>query len=137
MAYSPSQVNLSYPKPRGCVHKIIPIARTDSSTLKCVLPKDAVILGVHCYQNVNASTAAATWTVGWAGATSAILNAFSAATTAVGLVNPGTATGSGMLTKLDSDKAVIATFGGSSTAGGTGWVVIEYFIAGAGEAADD
>jgi hypothetical protein len=129
--------NLSYPKPRGLQTKVFPIARTDSSTVKCVLPKDAVIVNVHCYQNVNAATNAATWTVGWTGDTDAVLNAFSAATTAVGLVNPGTAIGSGVFQKLDTDKAVFSTFGGTSTGGGTGFVTIDYFIAGAGEAVDD
>lgn len=132
-----SNPNLSYPKPRGCQVKIIPIARTDSSTVKCVLPKDSVIVDVHCYQNVNAGTNAATWTVGWTGDTDAILNAFSAATTAVGLTNPGTAIGSGIFAKLDTDKAVFATFGGTSVSGGTGYVLIEYFTAGAGENVDD
>lgn len=129
--------NLSYPKARGCVRKIFPIARTDSNTLKCVLPKDAVVTSVYCLQNVNAATAAATWTVGWAGATGALLNGFSAATTAVGLVLPGTAAGSAILQKQEADRAVVATFGGSSTAGGTGFVIVEYFTAGAGETADD
>lgn len=135
--FSTAQIGLSYPKARTLYTKVLPIARTDSSTAKCALPKDAVIANVHCMQTSNAATAAATWTLGWAGATTAILNAFSAATTAVGLVNPGTATGTGVLTKLDTDKTVIATFGGSSTAGGTGYVVIEYFIASGNEGVDD
>lgn len=129
--------NLSYPKPRTVQTKIIPIARTDSSTVKCVLPKDAVIINVHCYQNVAAGTNAATWTVGWTGDTDAVLNAFSAATIAVGLVNPGTAIGSGVYSKLTTDKAVFSTFGGTSVSGGTGYVTIDYFIAGSGEGVDD
>lgn len=133
-----SNPTLSYPKPRNTCIKIIPIARTDSSTAKCVLPKGAVISTVTCYQNVNASTAAATWTVGWAADTDGILNAFSAATTAVGQVHPGTAIGSGVFARLTSDVTVISTFGvGSSTAGGTGYVIIEYFVPGPGEAVDD
>lgn len=133
-----SNPTLSYPKPRNTCIKIIPIARTDSSTAKCVLPKDAIISTVTCYQNVNASTAAATWTVGWAADTDGILNAFSAATTAVGQVHPGTAIGSGVFARLTSDVTVISTFGvGSSTAGGTGYVIIEYFVPGPGEAVDD
>lgn len=135
--FTTSQVGLSYPKGRDLITKVLPIARTDSSTLKCVLPKDAVIVNVHCLQNSNAATAAATWTLGWSGATTAILNAFSAATTAVGLVNPGTATGTGVFTKLDSDKAILSTFGGGSTAGGTGYVTIEYFLASGNEGVDD
>ena len=136
-SFTSSRVGLSYPKGRDLITKILPIARTDSSTVKCVSPKDAVIVGVHCLQNSNAATAAATWTVGWSGATTAILNAFSAATTAVGLVNPGTAIGTGVFTKLDSDKAVISTFGGTSTAGGTGYIMIEYFLASGNEGVDD
>jgi hypothetical protein len=126
-------VNLSYPKPRSCQTKVIAIARTDSSTEKCVLPKGAVIVGVHCLQTTDAATNAASWTVGWSGTTTAILNAFAAATTKVGLVNAGTAVGAGVLSKLDSDKTVISTFGGTSTDGGIGYVVIEYFVPGPGE----
>lgn len=137
MAYSPSQVNLSYPKAKGMLVKIIPIARTDSSTLKCVLPKGAVVATVTCLQTVAATTAAATWTVGWSGATTALLNAFSAGTTSAGLTHPGAAVGSGVMTVLDSDKNVLVSFGGTSTAGGTGFVLIEYFQAGSGEAVDD
>ena len=132
-----SNPNLSYPKPRNVLSKIIPIARTDSSTVKCVLPKDAIIVDVTCYQNVNAGTNAATWTVGWTGDTDAVLNAFSAATTAVGLVKPGTAIGSGVYTPLTADRAVFSTFGGTSVSGGTGFVTITYFMPGPGEAVDD
>lgn len=130
-------VNISYPKPRSVMQKTFAIARTDSSTVKCVLPKDAIITDVDCYQNVNAGTNAATWTVGWTGDTDAVLNAFSAATTAVGLVKPGTAIGSGVFAKLDSDKAVFSTFGGTSVSGGTGYVTISYFVAGPGEGVTD
>lgn len=130
--------NLSYPKPRTTLQKIIPIARTDSSTVKCVLPKDAVVSGIHILQTVDASTAAGSFVLGWSGSTSALLSAFSMATTKVGLVNAGTSAGASILTKLDTDKQVIATYTvGSSTAGGTGYVVIDYYMAGAGEAVDD
>ena len=129
---------LSYPKARDTLTKIFPVARTDSSTVKCWLPKDAVVCGIHVYQNVNASTAAGSFSVGWSGATTALINAFSMATTAVGLVNSGTNTGTGFLTKLTEDKAVLCTYTvGSSTAGGTGYVILEYFVPGAGEGVDD
>lgn len=127
-------VNLSYPKPRSLQTKIIQIDRTDSSTEKCVLPKDAVIVGVHVFQDVAATTAAGAFDLGWTGDTDGILNDFSMATTAVGLVNAGTAAGTGVMTKLDSDKVVLSTYTvGSSTAGGTGYVIIEYFVTGPGE----
>ena len=128
-------VNMSYPKPRSLQTKVIEIARTDSSTVKCVLPKGAIIADVDVLQEVNSGVAAATVSVGYAGATTAILNEFSMATTKVGLVKPGTAVGSAVLgTALDSDKQVIATFTvGSSTSGGTGKVMIHYFVPGPGE----
>ena len=133
-----SQVGLSYPKGRDLITKVIPIARTDSSTLKCVIPKDAVIVGVHINQTADAVTGAGSFVLGWSGTTSAILSAFSMATTKVGLVNPGTSAGSALFTKLDSDKQVISTYTvGTSTAGGTGYVAIEYFVASGNEAVDD
>jgi len=139
MTVPASLVGLSYPKPRALQTKIFAVARTDSSTPKCALPKGAIIVGVHVYQNVNATTGAATFNVGWSGATTAILNSFSMATTAVGLVNPGTTIGSGVFTPLTADQTVLCTYSvGTSTAGGTGYVIIEYFVpASSGEAVDD
>ena len=136
--FTAAQISLSYPKPRNLQTKVIPISRTDSSTLKCVLPKNACVVGLHVYQAVAASTAAATFNLGWSGATTALINGFSMATTSVGLANPGTATGSGVFTPLTQDQQVIATYTvGSSTAGGTGYVTIEYFIPGPQEGVDD
>ena len=127
-------VNQSYPKPRSLQSKVITIARTDNATEKCVLPKGAVVVGIHVNQTVNASTAAGTFDLGWSGDADALVNDFSMATTKVGLVNVGTAVGDSVMTKLDSDKTIISTYTvGSSTAGGTGFVVIDYFIPGAGE----
>jgi hypothetical protein len=133
-----AQIGLSYPKGRDLITKVIPIARTDSSTLKCVIPKDAVVVGLHVYQATAAVTGASTFNLGWSGATTALLNAFSMATTSVGLVNPGTNTGTGVFTKLTQDQQIISTYAvGTSTAGGTGWVSIEYFIASGNEMVDD
>lgn len=132
-------VNQSYPKPRQLLTKVVSIARTDSSTEKCVLPKGAIIAGVRVLQTVAASTAAGTFDLGWSGAAGAILDDFSMATTKVGMVHAGTAIGTvaGAGTALDSDKTVIATYTvGSSTAGGTGYVFIDYFLPGPGEAID-
>lgn len=137
-SFSSAQVGLSYPKPRSLITKVIPIARTDNNTVKCVIPKDAVIVGVHVNQIDDAATAAGSFVLGWAGATSAILGAFSMATTKVGLVNAGASIGTGTFTKLTQDRAVLSTYTvGSSTAGGTGYVVIDYFMAGPGEGVDD
>jgi hypothetical protein len=61
------------------------------------------------------------------------------ATTSVGYVTAGTAAGSGILaTPLTEDKQVIATYTvGSSTAGGTGYFVVEYYVTGPGEGLTD
>jgi len=137
-SFTSAQVGLSYPKPRELSTKIIPIARTDSSTATCALPKNACIVDVKVYQAVAASTAAGAFNLGWSGSTTAILNAFSMATTSVGLASAGTAAGSGLFTPLDTDKNVIATYTvGSSTAGGTGYVMISYFVPGPQEGVDD
>jgi hypothetical protein len=56
-------INLSFPKPRATQTKIFAVARTDSSTEKCWLPKDAVIVGVYVLQTTAAATAAATFDV--------------------------------------------------------------------------
>lgn len=127
-------VNLSYPKPRSVLTKVIEIARTDNATEKCVLPKDAVVCDIHVYQSVAATTDVGTFDLGWSGDADALLNDFTMATTAVGLVNAGTAIGASFLTKLTADRAIISTYTvGSSTAGGTGYVVIDYFVPGPGE----
>ncbi len=131
-------VTLSYPKSREIRTKVVRIARTDASTEKCVLPKDAVICGVFVHQEVDAATAAGAFNLGWSGATTALVNAFSMATTKVGYAAVGTAAGASVGTKLDSDKTVIASYTvGSSTAGGTGYVVIQYFVPGPGEGLTD
>lgn len=131
-------VTLSYPKPRDVQTKVVSIARTDSSTEKCVLPKDAVICGIFVHQTAAAVTAAGAFNLGWSGATTALLNAFSMPTSTVGYAAGGSATGASVGTKLDSDKTVIASYTvGSSTAGGTGYVVIQYFVPGPGEGLTD
>jgi hypothetical protein len=130
-------MSLSYPKPRQLLTKIVAIARADSSTEKAVLPKGAIIAGVRVLQTTDAVTDTGSFVLGWSGATSAILSAFTMATTKVGLVQPGTAIGTvaGAGTALDSDKAVLSTYTvGSSTAGGVGFVFIDYFMPGPGEA---
>jgi hypothetical protein len=131
-------ITLSYPKPRDVLTKVVPIARTDSSTEKCVLPKDAVICGVFVHQTAAAVTAAGAFNLGWSGSTTALLNAFSMPVSSVGYATAGSAAGASVGTKLDSDKTVLASYTvGSSTAGGTGYVVIQYFVPGPGEGLTD
>lgn len=126
-----------YPKGRDVIVKVAPISRTDSSTLKMFLPKGAVVAFVMVHQQANAVTAAASYNLGWSGATTALLNAFSLPTTSVGLVTGGTATGTGvMTTPLAQDQQVIGTFGGGSSAGGTGYVIVGYYLVGPGETLD-
>jgi hypothetical protein len=130
--------NLSYPKRRSTMQLIIPVARTDSATSKAWLPKDAVITGVHVLQNVNAATAVATFTVGLGSDADGILESFTMATSKVGLVNAGAQAGVSVLVKQTSDLPITVTYAvGSSTAGGTGNVIIDFFVAGPGEAVDD
>jgi hypothetical protein len=129
---------LSYPKRRSMMQLVIPVARTDSATQKAWLPKDAVVTGVHVLQNVNASTAVATFTVGLGSDADGILETFTMATSKVGLVNAGASAGVSVLSKLTVDAPVTVTYAvGSSTAGGTGFVMIDFFVAGSGEAVDD
>lgn len=140
MTVSASQLSLSYPKPRDGLRKYFRFARTDSSTAKCVLPKGAIIAGVVVTQDAAAVTGAAAINVGWTGATTALLNAFSLPTATVGQASAGAAAGSQLIagTPLDSDKTVICTYSvGTSTAGGTGFVQILYFMPGPGELIDD
>lgn len=134
----PINVSMSYPKPRETYSKIVPILRTDSSTVKCVLPKNAVITAVYVNQTSNAVTGAGAFNLGWSGAPTALINAFSMATTKVGQVAPGAAVGGSVGTKLTEDKQVISTYTvGTSTAGGEGYVIIEYFMPGGGESIFD
>lgn len=129
---------LSYPKRRDSYQLVIPVARTDNATHKAWLPKDAVISGVHVLQNVDASTNVGVITVGLGSDADGILESFTMATTKVGYVHAGASAGVGVLTKLTEDKKVTVTYTvGSSTAGGTGYVIIDFFVAGAGEAVDD
>jgi len=129
---------LSYPKRRSTMQLVIPVARTDSATTKAWLPKDAVVTGVHVLQNVNAATAVATFTVGLGAVANGILETFTMATSKVGLVNAGASAGVSVLSKLTVDAPVTVTYAvGSSTAGGTGFVIIDFFLAGPGEAVDD
>lgn len=137
-SFLPSQVGHGYPKARTVLTKVIPIARTDSSTPKCFIPKDAVVISVEVLQEAAAVTGAGTFSLGWAGATTALLNAFSMPVSSVGLAKAGAAVGTGVGVKQTQDRQVVATYTvGASTAGGTGKVIVTYFVPGGGEQADD
>lgn len=130
-------IGLSYPKARDLQTKIVSILRADDGTLKCVLPKDAVIVDLTIVQTTDAVTDTGSFILGWSGDTNAIVEAFTMATTKVGMVKPGVSSGVAVLSKLTADRAVISTYTvGSSSAGGEGYVVINYFMPGPGEAVD-
>lgn len=136
MAYT--NPTLSYPKRRSTMQLVIPVFRGDTATPKAWLPKDAVITGIHVYQFANAVTANATFTVGLGSDADGILETFTMSTTKVGLVNAGASAGVETLVKQTTDKPITVTFSvGSSTAGGQGYVIIDFFVAGSGEAVDD
>ena len=130
--------SLSYPKRRSALELIIPVARTDNGTIKAWLPRDAVVTGLHVLQNVAAATATSSFVVGLGATNNALLEAFTMGTTKVGLVNAGASAGTAVLTKTTADQPITVTYtAGSSTAGGTGFVIIDFFVAGPGEAVDD
>jgi hypothetical protein len=138
MAVPAGQISLSYPKRRETMQLIIPIARTDSATVKAWLPKDAVISNIMVYQDTDAVTATGSFTLGLGSDADGIVEAFTMATTAVGLVQPGVSSGVAFLVKQTADQKITSTYTvGSSTAGGTGYVILSFFIAGPGEAVDD
>lgn len=135
-----TNVTMYAPKGRDGLRKYFRVARTDSSTVKCKLPKGAIVVACTVTQDAVAVTAAGAFSVGWSGATTALINAISMPTTSVGQVGLGTSVGSAIIagTPLDTDKDVICTYTvGSSTAGGTAIVQILYFMPGPGELIDD
>lgn len=137
MAYAvPS---LSYPKARSVYTKILPFTRTDAQTVRAWLPRDAVIMGVHIWQATNAVTATGSVSLGFPGTPSAFISGATMATSgAPRLFNPDSAAAPGLFTKLTSDVALVTTYTvGSSTAGGEGFFVVEYFVPGPGEQVDD
>lgn len=137
MAYA--NPTLSYPKPRATLTKIIPFLRTDAGTVKAWLPKDSIIIGVHIFQSSNATTGAASVSMGAPGSPSAFIASATLPTTgAPRLNNPDSAAAAGLFTKLTADTAITVTYAvGTSTAGAEGYFVIEYFMPGPGEGVDD
>ena len=126
--------NVLTPSARSTLVKVGTIARTDNGTVKFGLPKGAFISGIYVIQTVAASTAAATVDIGITGDTDGLVNDFSMGTTSVGYSTGGAATGSAVGTVLTSDVDVVVTYSaGSSTAGGTGYFKVEYYMPPSGE----
>ena len=121
--------NTLTPAARSSYVKVGTIERTDNGTVKFGLPIGAFISGIFVIQMVAASTAAATVDIGITGDTDGLVNDFSMGTTSVGYAPGGTATGSAVGTILTSDVDVVVTYTvGSSTAGGTGYFKVEYYM---------
>lgn len=121
-------------KTRSIETFVIPILRTDSGTEKCTLPKGAVPIRVMINQTSNAATAAGSFILGKTGDTNSLIEAFTMATTKVGLVAPGVSAGVDLGTALTADTKVLSTYTvGSSTAGGEGYVILEWYMPGPGE----
>lgn len=121
-------------KSRSIQTFVIPILRTDSGTEKCRLPKGAVPIRVMINQTSDAATAAGSFVLGKSGDTNSLIEAFSMATTKVGLVHPGVSAGVDLGTVLTADTPILSTYTvGSSTAGGEGYVILEWYLPGPGE----
>lgn len=121
-------------KARSIMSFVFPILRTDSATEKCTVPKGAVILGAEVNQTSDAVTDTGSFTVGKSGDADAYIAAFTMATTKVGQVGLGTSAGADLGVPLTADTAVTATYtAGSSTAGGEGYVILNWYMPGPGE----
>lgn len=129
-------VNLSYPKPRDLLTKVIRIARTDSATPKAVLPKGAFVIRVTTYIDTTADAGTPTYNLGWSGASTSLLNG--AVITGRGQAFPSTTSGTSLFTALDQDRELLGTFNAvGSASGSTGYVTIEYVVVGPGEGPDN
>lgn len=122
-------MNVLTPPAVSTLTKMGTIARTDNGTVKFGLPKGAIICGVYVIQTVAATTAVATVDIGITGSATALANDFTMGTTSVGYAVVGAAAGASVGAKLTSDVNVTVTYAvGSSTAGGTGFFKVEYYI---------
>lgn len=135
-----SIVNMSYPKPRESLTKYIQVTYADTTAfIGCVLPKDAVIVGLYVIGSaVSNAVTTATLGIGSTSAANEYIAAYDVKTAATGEgYNPAgaAAVGSAMGVKLTADTPVYAKYadtGGAGTAGG--WLVkIEYTVVGGGE----
>lgn len=133
-------ITLSYPKPRSCQEKVIPITRTDTTAaVMAWLPKNAVISGMYVIGAVASdATTSASVSIGSTSSANEFLAAFDVKTAATGEgYSPAgaAAVGSAMMTPLTVDTPVYGkyTFSGANTAGGPWYVKLEYFVTGPGE----
>lgn len=126
--------NTLTPSARNVLTKIGTIARTDNGTVKFGLPKGAFIAGIYIIQTAVAVTGNATVDIGITGDTDGLVNDFVLGTTSAGYAAGGATTGSAVGTVLTADVDVVVTYAvGTSTAGGTGYFKVEYYIPPSGQ----
>ncbi len=136
-----SKVNMSYPKPRESLEKVVKLVRTDTTAFQgAVLPKDAVITGMYVIGHVASDAAtSATISVGTTATANELIDAYDVKTAATGEgynVAGAAAVGTAMMTKLTTDTPIYAVYAETGTASATGgpWFVkIEYTVVGGGE----
>lgn len=131
-------VNLSYPKPRSLQVKLIPIARTDSATEKCWLPKFAIVVGAEVILSGACAGTTATISVGYGGSVNELIAAFNVSTADAGLHPVTTKAGADVIagTSQTADRLIKATYAAGDsgeTTGALGFVKLEYFVPGSGE----
>lgn len=131
-------VTMSYPKVRDVYVKFIPIARTDSATEKCWLPKEAILVGAFVTLSGNCAGTTATISVGYGGSVNEVINAFNVSTADAGFHSVAGKAGADLIanTKQTADRLIKATYAAGDsgeTTGSLGTVRIEYIMPGGGE----
>jgi len=135
-----SIVNMSYPKTRDSMEKVVKVLRTDTTAfVGAWLPRDAVITGMYVVGGaVSDAGTTATISVGTTSSSNELMSGFDVAgATGEGYHPAGAAAvGTAFMDKLTSDKPIYAKYaetGTASTAGGPWFVKVEYVVVSAGE----
>jgi hypothetical protein len=131
-------VNLSYPKPKAVLTKVVAIARTDSGTEKAVLPRDAIVVDAVVILSGACAGTTATISAGYSGSATAIVNAFNVSTADAGVHGVAAKAGADIVagTKYTTDKVVTTTYAAgdsAETTGALGFLRIDYIVPGPGE----
>jgi len=133
-------VNLSYPKPRSTQTKLFAIAREDSATEKCALPKNAVVVGAYVILSGACAGTTATISVGYGGSVNELIAAFNVSTADAGYHAVAAKAGADVIaaTAQTADRLIKATYAAgdsAETTGALGFVKLEYFVPGPNETA--
>ena len=131
-------VTLSYPKVRDTYTKFIPIAREDSATEKCWIPKDAIVVGAYAIISGACAGTTATISCGYGGSANEFVAAFNVSTNDAGYHSVGAKAGADVIagTKQTVDRLVKATYAAgdsAETTGALGFIKLEYIVVGGGE----